>query len=285
MTPPVTREDREAVYLLARTVYAWIPAPRSSRRQNGAAGFASGRDEKGQLLRWLSCPDCLTNDGARRAGCETCGGRGEIPDDVRDPYERPGTPFFGDEQQRRRDQAVERDAAIARLERDWGANAGAESTDPLDAAVDRAEGHYRRGSYRQFLRALRTVEQVSERRARSLVRLVVNGEENLIRVEPWTRSWLDQTVDWVAMLMPRPIELPADAHRDLEAWKYTLQHGKSPQHRAAREERNVEIVRLVVEHGWSLRRAGRVYGVSHETVRKILAEAGDQAAVATGPAV
>lgn len=62
-----------------------LPVETRSASPVAAPGFVGGTDQAGRAVRTLSCPDCLTN-GRAMAGCETCGGRGEIPDAGPDPY-------------------------------------------------------------------------------------------------------------------------------------------------------------------------------------------------------
>lgn len=62
-----------------------LPLETRSATPVAAPGFVSGTDQAGHPVRWLTCPDCLTN-GRAMAGCETCGGCGELPDDGPDPY-------------------------------------------------------------------------------------------------------------------------------------------------------------------------------------------------------
>ena len=80
------------------------------------AGFVGGRDEKGKPVRWVSCPDCIANDRVM-PGCETCRGRGEIPDVGPDPYQKNEQVLpFGFEQTRH-DASHERDRKIEMLAR------------------------------------------------------------------------------------------------------------------------------------------------------------------------
>jgi hypothetical protein len=137
-----------AVYALARTQLDWIPTPPSKLRTQG--GFAHGRDERGVQLRWLACPDCLANDRPM-FGCETCGGRGEVPDAGRDPYEVQGSaPFFGEEHQQARDRARMVDAQIIRLRQLERARAGDASAIPEDwltRALRLKAQQWQRGDY------------------------------------------------------------------------------------------------------------------------------------------
>jgi hypothetical protein len=79
-------DRRNAIVRLLGIRYEHLPTP--VRRVEIASGFVhGGLDKKGQHKRWLTCPDCLTNDKVM-FGCETCGGRGRIPDAGRDPMSK-----------------------------------------------------------------------------------------------------------------------------------------------------------------------------------------------------
>src|SRR5262249_41944973 len=123
-----------------------------------APGFVSGRDKHGRAVRWLSCPDCLANgdamDGRSRrnvaAGCETCGGRGEIPDPGPDPYANNETVLPIGFKATSHDQAHERDGKIEMLQRQT-------RPAPTDAELDEeanrrgyAWEEERRAMYRQY---------------------------------------------------------------------------------------------------------------------------------------
>lgn len=137
-----------AVYALARTQLDWIPDPPPTLE--AVPGFAHGAAEDGRQLRWLSCPDCLTN-GRAMFGCETCGGRGEVPDEGRDPYERTGTaPFFGEEDQQQRDRARMIDGQLIRLKQLARAREGDQDAIPEDwltRALRLKDQQWRRGDY------------------------------------------------------------------------------------------------------------------------------------------
>lgn len=89
----MTADRRDAIIRLLRGRDEHLPEP-GRRTSEASAGFVHGKDAKGNQLRWLSCPDCLANDRTM-FGCETCGGRGEIPDDGRDPYAKTDVLPFG----------------------------------------------------------------------------------------------------------------------------------------------------------------------------------------------
>ena len=115
-----------------------LPVEVKSAFPVSAPGFVGGS------VRWLSCPDCLANGdsmaaSARRAiaaGCETCGGRGEIPDPGPDPYTKNEAvvPFGFDKT--RHDESHERDRKIEMLER---------QTRPAPTEAELSEEANRRG--------------------------------------------------------------------------------------------------------------------------------------------
>lgn len=78
-------DRRSAIVWLLEHRNDHLPIDARSGSPVAAAGFVGGTDRAGRPVRWLSCPDCLTN-GRAMAGCETCGGRGELSDSGPDPY-------------------------------------------------------------------------------------------------------------------------------------------------------------------------------------------------------
>lgn len=107
-------ERRDAIVRLLELRAEGLPEP-PRRRIEGTSGFVHGRGADGQQLRWLSCPDCLANDRTM-FGCETCGGRGQIPDVGRDPYAVNETVAYGLDGSRH-DWSHERDRQIEMLGR------------------------------------------------------------------------------------------------------------------------------------------------------------------------
>lgn len=184
--------------------------------------------------------------------------------------------------------ALERQRGDARDQRTvtpsyLGARLPAEaSSDELTRAHDAKERQWRTGSYPAVEMALELLAATHPLRFEALRVFVIDQH---FEPAPAVRARLDEIVEWIAARIPRPILLPADAQAELDAWKHTLEHGRDKRHAAQRAVRNRQIVELVEEHSWSLRRVGRVFDLSHERVRMIVMEADVQrTAVASGPA-
>jgi predicted nucleic acid-binding Zn-ribbon protein len=150
------------VYALLRTLLAWTPAPPASR-----TGVVLAQQQRGFVSehRYVTCPDCLANgrpEGMR--GCESCGGRGEIPDDSGDPYEQKRIVRYGlADNDRRRDQVRQRDDELRRLEFQLAKpvrRVDEQADDALTRASDFKDRSspisrmYRRGSYAELEQAL-----------------------------------------------------------------------------------------------------------------------------------
>jgi len=154
----VSEERRADIFWLLRHRNDHLPVESRSASPVAAPGFVAGTDRNGRLVRWQSCPDCLANGDAmdaksrRRvaAGCDTCGGRGEIPDPGPDPYaNNEGVLPFGFTQTRH-DDSHERDRKIEMLQRQT-------RPAPTDAELDEeanrrgyAWEEERRAMYRQY---------------------------------------------------------------------------------------------------------------------------------------
>lgn len=180
---------RDAVYALARTQLDWIPTVRPTIVSPD--GFAHEQ-------RYVSCPDCLANDRPT-FGCETCHGRGEIPDAGRDPMENRNQSFFGDDNQRRRDRATAVDAQISRLDR----QARARDNDPdalpedwLSRAVRLKEQQWRRGDYGLLEHAQVELEKVWPSRHYAWWRFIVEHQALTVEAEGIVR--FNDTADWLA---------------------------------------------------------------------------------------
>lgn len=115
-TASPVEERRTAIVWLLEHRNDHLPVELRGATPVAAPGFVGGVDPSGRAMRSLSCPDCLTN-GRAMAGCETCGGRGEIPDPGPDPYAQNEkvVPFGFD--QSRHDVSHERDRKIEMLGR------------------------------------------------------------------------------------------------------------------------------------------------------------------------
>jgi hypothetical protein len=297
---------RQAVYALARTQLDWIPDPPTAA-PNVPAGFAAGRNQQGQPLRWLACPDCLTN-GFTSTDCETCGGRGEIPDpSQRDPYEVTNTsPFYGDEHHARRQRARIIDGQIVRLQQLARARDGDPAALPEDwlsralrlKALLHGRGDYALLEQAQDLLAARLP-------GRHLAWAVFVVDREPLRAASAVAARLDESADWLAGVM-----LSAIASR--VAWELAQQDALGAARRRTRPVNIVVPVELVQEladeqagkgrwangHGQGQRNAtlvgmaadgktageiARRVGLTKRRVQQLLAESGLQSQ-ATGPA-
>lgn len=175
------------------------------------------------------------------------------------------------------------DAQLVKLAALQRQHAGVEGAgDELTRASEAKARQWRTGSFAPLELCLELLAVAAPLRMEALRLFVL---ERQFDPNPAVRARLDETVGWIAVRMPRPILLPADARSEMAAWKHSLQHGKTLAHRRDREARDVEIAVLAGEHGWSLRRIGALYDLTPEGVRKIVAgQAGELAAVASGPA-
>lgn len=187
----------DAVYALARTQLDWIPGPPPTLE--ASPGFAHGHDDTGAQIRWLTCPDCLTN-GRAMFGCETCGGRGEVPDQGRDPYERTGVAaFFGEHDQQARDRARMVDGQIIRLKQLERARAGDPSAIPEDwltRALRLKAQQWERGDYGLLEQWQEILGYRYPMRHLSWSSFVVDQQP--ITVASAATARLDETAGWLA---------------------------------------------------------------------------------------
>lgn len=139
--------------------------------------------------------------------------------------------------------------------------------DDLSRALEAKAHLYRTGSFQTLELALEMLSIAYPLRHDSVRLFVIEGQ---YRPDAGTRLRLDETVDWLAARMTGTIHLPGDARDEMDRWKHSLQHGRTPEHGRQRAARNLEIIRLRDEHGWSLRRIGDLYSLSGETVRGIV---------------
>lgn len=292
----VTLEDRRAVYALLDRMLDWLPPARLSLTRAEASKPGEGR--------WRRCDRCAATgrvvgagNGAKPCrgnhdrwphghGCRPCdlcdNGWIRGTGDGSDRMLNPGKHDLDTEAQERAQRRRWVDAQIVKIQALQLQQAGKEAApDEFTRAHDARERLYETGSFRGLELVLELLAITAPGRHAAVVFFVVEGH---LGVTPDVRSHLDETVAWIAARMPRPILLPADASAEIAAWKHSLEHGRLPAHRAQRDARNAEILNLVDEHGWSLRRVGRLYDLSHVSVLKIVQGAGERAAVASGPA-
>lgn len=287
----VTLADRRAVYALLDRLLDWLPPARLSVARDTSTKAGTGTwsvcgtcGGTGRLLGGKPCrqPHAKWPFGHGCAPCPVCSPEGG---DYGHTLELPprGQPLAGtdrmlirgvhglhDEAQAKAERRRYVDAQLAQLEATARQRAGLESPDDdLTRALSAKTHLYRTGSFQHLDAALRLLE-VSDRRRFEFVRLT--AIEGIVQVTERMRPALDGVVDWVGERMPRPILLPADAVNEVEAWKVSLQLGKTAAHRKQRDQRNREIVELAAEHGWSQRRIATHYALSQPAVQEILAK-------------
>lgn len=154
-------------------------------------------------------------------------------------------------------------------------------SDELTRAVAAKAHLWRTGSFRHLEVALELLGVTYPDRLASIRVFLIDQNAD---PSPTILAHLDETIDWLAARLPRPILLPADAIAEIEVWKRSLENGRTADHRRQREQRDVEILDLVETHGWSLRRIGRIYALSPEGVRLALNRVTTRIVVASAPA-
>jgi hypothetical protein len=284
---------RDAVYALARTQLDWIPAPKPTL--GSPDGFAHEQ-------RFVSCPDCLAN-GRPMFGCETCRGRGEIPDHGRDPYENRNQSFFADDNQRRRDRARMVDAQIIRLKQ----LARARDNDPdalpedwLSRAVRLKAQQWARGDYHLLEQAQDLLAMQLPMRHLGWTTFVVEAQPLSIASEAKLR--LDDVADWLADRMLSAIARTITTHQETMALLggrarsrpdhilVPLEHLQAAADAAAGKgrwanghtqgQRNALVIGLAAE-GKTAGEIARRVGLTKRRVEQLLAEVH---VAATGPA-
>lgn len=292
----VTLADRRATYALLDRMLDWLPPARLSTRKDPDAPTGS---------TWRRCNRCagsgrVTGEGAgaracrmahtswpHRHGCRPClnceGGWipvGGDPTTAGDPMLTAGKHELDDQAQVKAERRRMVDAQIVKLEAMFAERDGGEGPDDdLTRALRAKERLYRTGSFRRLESALLLLAATFPLRYDAVRVFTVEHQAD---PNPAVREHLDETVDWLAERLPRPILLPADAVRETEAWKRSLEDGRSPKHRMLRVARDIEIHQLATAHGWSQRRIAEHYALSQTGVVKILERT--SAIVATAPA-
>lgn len=305
----VTLEDRRAVYALLDRYLDWLPPARLAvvRPERSSTSVVEGG--------WRPCGRCaatgrVVGEGAAAKPCRklhsvkhdngretviwpldhpcrpclSCdGGYVRVDKDGKDRMLNASKTEFATGAQvrhERRRLVAAQLAKIAALQRQHD---GTEDPgDELSRAHEARERLWRTGSFGSLERTLERLATEAPLRHETLRVFVI---ERQFDPDPGVQVRLDETVDWLAGRVKRPILLPADARHELDVWKFTLQHGKTPAHREARAQRDSEIAELYDVHSWSLRRLASLYALTPEGVRKILAaQASETAAVASGPA-
>lgn len=299
---------RQAVYALARTSLDWVPDPPATLRAD-QAGFAAGTDARGRPLRWLTCPDCLTN-GFTSTDCETCGGRGETPDTAaRDPYEvgvEGPAAFFGRDRERQREQSRAQLAQILRLQQLANLRAGdpgALPEDWLSRALRLKDALHGRGDYRLLDQ---THDLLAARYpARALAWRTFVVEQQPLRYQSAVTARLDESAAWIAAKMLSAIALtvaeqarrqellgvrrvktrPADivVPVELVAEVAEAQAGKGRWANGGAQQQRNGLVAAMAHEGRTAGEIARRVGITKRRAQQLLAELQVQHQ-ATGPA-
>lgn len=290
----VTMEDRRAVYALLDRMLDWLPPARLSvaRDESSKPGVGTWRPcgvcgATGRLLggkpcrqahiRWPYGHGCVECRNCEQGHVRIPSRRGEPPAGT-DQMLTAGRHELETEAHRKAENRRYVDAQLVKLAALARQRAGVEAADDeLTRAVSAKERLYRTGSFGRLEVALLQLAIHAPLRHEAVRVFVIEG---VTKPSPPVRARLDETVAWLAERMPRPILLPGDAIAEVEAWKRSLENGRTPEHRRLRAVRNAEIEHLRADHGWSLRRIGDTYALSAEGVRKIL----DRDPVASAPA-
>lgn len=293
-------ERARLVYALLRTAFAWAEtlAPRS-----GSGLDRVPRGFQPAALRYVTCPDCLANSRPEgMPGCETCGGRGEIPDPRKDPMDDPikNPPadsrrinvfrdFGGTTTQSDRDQAHHVDLLIARLEADRitregcgdcpGCKAGgacqrAGTSDPLTRALGERDRQYRQGSYPELVRVLWTLSD----EYRHLAWTVAYQPFGEAPIDP-IKGAVVALCEVIALLMDGPIRVPdfvpvsadAELERLARSGKGALWRGRGDWHNMKRHERDVLIAAMAAD-GRPPGEIGLRFNLTRKRVQQIVAE-------------
>lgn len=302
----VTLEDRRAVYALLDRYLDWLPPARLS------VGRAEGPVKVG-VGRWRRCEACdgegrVLGEGKgqrpcrqahprwpSRHGCRPCPVgcergfvrlHGRAAESGADPMINSVKGKSGVDVTASYERAERRawvDSELVKLEALQRQHAGVEAApDDWTRAHDAKRHQWRTGSFAALESALFLL-QVEQPLRFAVLRVYVI--ERQFPMPDRLRFRMDETVDWLAARMPADILLPQDAKEELAKLRFSLEHGRDPRHLEMRRARDEQIVELVVEHGWSLRRVGKKFDLSHVRVGEIVrGAAGVRAVSASGPA-
>lgn len=265
-------------YALLRTLFAWTPPPATSRTGSVLASQQRGFVTKS---RFLTCPDCLSNGRPEGMhGCETCKGRGEVPDDGPDPYEtKRSTRFGGTEGERAADRSRQVDDELRRLDYQLARPArkvDEQAGDVLTRAVTLRDGQYRHGSYTELEHALTKLRE-SRPVAYTVAMWIAYQPFGEAPIEPANTTILSICED-LAQWMPDPIRVPRsvaiyteDERKRIAAEAHdALQYGHSDWARATRAERK-RMILLLHGEGLSDGKIAAKFGLSRGWVQRLRA--------------
>jgi hypothetical protein len=268
-------ERGRRTHALLRTLYVWIP-PASSRPLATQPGFAAEYTKRGAVVHYITCPDCLTNDQpGGMVGCETCGGRGEIPDPRPDPYRNKVAGFYADEtRERQREESRRRDNIILELEEQDRVRRGlAPVTDQHLRIHEEHDLRQRHGSYAELTAALTRLHDVHPPGYHLC--LTIAHSLGDAPIEPLVPA-LDAACELLASWMPDPIRVPYEVavwtRDELERQAAGLRERAQWRGRKdplARIRRNLAI-RTFANQGMSAAQIAERIGVHRRTVERVL---------------
>jgi hypothetical protein len=276
-------------------MFEWVPAPHA--RSYSVEGFVRHEETR--------CPDCddrgaLHADGRPRrldrrsltVGCETCGGRGAIPDPGKDPMDDPvknpppdprrKTGFGGISGDDRREARRLLDEQLERLELQLAKPATrAEEVadeDSLTRAVDLRDRRYQHGSYAELWRALDGWLRQNRPLAFELAMSVAYHPFTEPPIDPVSPQVI-HVCELLAAHMDGPVRVPAyipvsadaEVERVAREGKGALWWGQTPWHQLKRQERNALIVAMHAE-GRSPTAIALRFNLRRRRVQQIVAE-------------
>jgi len=209
-------------------------------------------------------------------GCETCNGRGEIPNPGPDPYEKPRKikPYGLHEYEERREQAAVRNRQINDLERDARRRAGEIIRDDAYGWEKAKAYAYSHGSYAELDRALERLRAHDE--AWFHVAIGVSYQPlHEEPIEPVRRAVL-AVCALLACWMPDPIRVPPgvptyttdELERHSREAKDALHFGRSDWARATRAERK-RVILLLHAEGLPDGKIASRFGLTRQWVQRI----------------
>jgi hypothetical protein len=295
----VTR-DEQAVVALLRSLYDWVPGPRTSTGAIVAKGALPGEVASAER----DCPACDGKGRRRERGmekaCERCHGRGVLSVDahtLREVAPEPSLEQAGalidsiraelsheslagpdptTTVQTRLDRKRRQEGTIRRMEAARRVEAGEEATgDLLTAAIEQRDRYYEHGAYAELERCLSVLRR-RDHGAYAAILAVHVLDQGLRTVGPRLAARAGEGVCRMADLMGKPIRVPpwveeAEKRRaEQERRRSSEWYAKTARHEQARGPRNAEI-RVRAANGEKPGHIARGLGMSKRRVEQIVA--------------
>lgn len=308
-------ERIRAVELMLRDLLSYLPrAKQPSDLLAATSGLAPGRsmpcsacNARGRVLEpgkvCIQCPPRLgpkappvaffvenkpgdlTDRVSTRHGCKpclNCGGSGWKKIHV--PKSKVGTDYDEYSGGRHSERLAARDSKPWQREQDTArqlrqvehALALWEKPDTVEEVwEERRKTQWGSGSYKQLMHALGYLERNWPRRFSLVWRVYVLEEP--ITVSDTIAARLEETLEWLAKLMPKTILVPAHIASALNPEetnaqrKASFERGRTPAHARERAKRDEEIRRLRLEENWKVTRLARHFVLSERQILKIMA--------------